>query len=319
MINDSISDEDLSDSEFLANCERDATKEEIKKCGEKRKQRDDETSEEADGDFTTVTKRKTKRLIERGSEQIQKNKLEEGDHEVSLISLECLPKQIAMAKLLRSENIKGITRIKYKSPYKALIQFKNRVDATKLMECEKMKQLDIRCQMLYEQSLSYGVVKGVDLNLTEKELLEIFDSTIEINSLKRLKRIGPDGKWIDSESIKICFKDNKLPMYVFAYDCRFKVEAYVFPVTQCSGCWKFGHIIKYCPTKKILCPKCGCNHNNCETINFKCLNCKGDHFVLNKKCPFFLKEKEIRNIMSEEQVSYRKALGLYLEKRKTKI
>lgn len=95
--------------------------------------------------------------------------------------------------------------------------------------------------------------------------------------------------------------------------------AYMFPVTQCSGCWQFGHIIKYCPTRKKLCPKCGDNHENCDTTDIKCLNCKGAHLVLDKSCPSYLKERQIRIIMCEEQVPYRNALRIYNEKREVAI
>ncbi|CAH2096159.1 unnamed protein product [Euphydryas editha] len=64
------------------------------------------------------------------------------------------------------------------------------------------------------------------------------------------------------------------------YKSPYKVEAYKFPVTQCSGCWKFGHMKRYCPTQKIKCPKCGQDHNNCETKEYSCINCKGPHMAL---------------------------------------
>jgi hypothetical protein len=67
--------------------------------------------------------------------------------------------------------------------------------------------------------------------------------------------------------------------------------------------------------RKSICPKCGGNHDNCELKTLKCLNCKGSHFVLDKKCPFFLKEKEVRKIMSQEQVTYKKALQLLNDKK----
>lgn len=38
--------------------------------------------------------------------------------------------------------------------------------------------------------------------------------------------------------------------------------------------------------------------------------------ALNKKCPVFLKEKQIRLIMSQENCTYKKALYIYLQKLK---
>ncbi|CAG9790327.1 unnamed protein product [Diatraea saccharalis] len=151
----------------------------------------------------------------------------------------------------------------------------------------------------------------MDLETDLKELSEELKCDCEIISVIRLRRLKIDGTWIDSETVRVCFKGPTLPPYVYGYGTRFKVEPYTFPVTQCSGCWRYGYILKYCPIKKKLCPKCGAEHDNCETTNFKCLNCKGTHMSLDKSCPVFLKEKEIRCIMCNDNCSYRNALMKY--------
>ncbi|CAK1580745.1 unnamed protein product [Parnassius mnemosyne] len=205
------SDGDISDSE-LATCEMpistylegDRSKETKQKCVIKRKTREDKDNE--DEEFTTVTKRKSKR-IERVPQETEEQHNNERTsvkdleyYEVCVTSLEYLPKQMALAKLLRTQNIRNITRIKYKSPFKVLIQFKQKEDALLLMSCKKLTEMGVRCQLMSELSLSYGVVKGVDLDLTEEEIIKILESTIEVLSIKRLKRLNADGKWIDSES-----------------------------------------------------------------------------------------------------------------------
>ncbi|KAF9416925.1 hypothetical protein HW555_005841 [Spodoptera exigua] len=235
---------------------------------------------------------------------------------VCVTSNDILPKPFGMAKLLKSENIEGILKIQYKNPYKISIQFEKRKDAENLMSCSKFQSLNYRCQFIDEINLSYGLVKQIDLEIEEKEFLVSIECEKELVSVKRLKRQSDSGEWIQSETMRICFKSSILPPYILIYGCRFKVEPYTFPVSQCSGCWRFGHLIKSCPTKKIMCPKCGGNHGNCETEVFKCINCKGPHMSLNKSCPIFIKEKTIRQIMCEENCTYRKALLLYLNKSK---
>lgn len=335
---DDSSGEELSDAAILEKCEqqlnemgqdimesRKSAEREIR-VAEKRKEREDDISED---DFITVSRRRPKRLIRSDSSEVRNGKGIEKENnsisditnntEVCVTSKDILPKPIAMAKLLRSENMKDVLRIKYKSPYKVLIQFQRKEDALKLIECQTFKEKGLRSQLLQDLSISYGIVKGVDLELSETELMSILESKEEIMSVRRLKRMESEGKWVDCESVRIAFKSGVLPEYVYVYGCRFAVEAYVFPVTQCSGCWQFGHVLKFCPSKKILCPKCGGNHENCSIKDFKCLNCKGNHFVLDKRCPLFLKEKTIRSIMSAEQVTYRKALQIYNEKKEKEI
>lgn len=297
----------------------DLVTEESSRIAEKRSY-EEESSEEG---FTTVIRRKPKRLLMSDTANLR-NMLctVENDagtdtepFEVCITSLTILPKQMALAKLLRSELIHNVSRIRYKSPYKVLIRFESDLDAEKLINCQKFRELDYRCQKTSVNTLVYGIVRGVDLELNDKEIMEILESSTKIVSVKRLDRMENGGKWVKSETIRICFEESTLPPYVYAYGCRFKVESYVFPVNQCSGCWKFGHLLKFCPTKKKLCPKCGSpEHSNCELNNYKCLNCKGSHLVLDKSCPVFLKEKTIRNIMCKENLTYRKALHTVLER-----
>ncbi|XP_050556609.1 uncharacterized protein LOC126911796 [Spodoptera frugiperda] len=275
--------------------------------------------------FITVTRnRKLKRLIR--SDSLSDNKSVESMEqegscekiEVCLTSAEVLPKQMALAKMLRNENILNIMKIHYKNPYKIFIQFSDKVQAENLIKCEKLAQLGVRAQLTSELTLSYGIVKGVDLETSEKELLDSLTSSFKITSVKRLKRMDPDGNWVNSETVRICFNSRSRPSFVFAYGCRFPVERYIFPVNQCSNCWKFGHIKRFCPRKSIVCPKCGNHHMNCETITFSCPNCKGPHMALDKSCKVYLKEKEIRSIMGDKDLSYKEAYEVFLSLAKEK-
>lgn len=276
-----------------------------------------ETEDSSEDGFTTVTKRKSKRKNE--SYERDRSFNENCDnmggtfYEVSLFGLQILPKQMAFARLLRDENISNVTKIKYKSPYKIFIQFSEKNQAEKLINLKKLIEMDIRAQFTNEGSLSYGMIRGVDLGTNEKELLESLKCEYDIISAKRLKRLNKEGKWVESESVRLCFRNPVAPVSINAYGFRFDVERFEFPVTRCSGCWSFGHIKRFCKLNKIICPKCGGAHDNCETTEYKCINCKGPHMAFDKSCPFFKKEKEIRVIMSEHNVTYKIALERYLK------
>lgn len=281
-----------------------------------------ETIEITDADgFIRVETRRSKKFARslsqtQNSQQTEENKNDPEELvEISLTSKTVLPKPISMAKLLRSQSITNIQKIKHKNPYKVLLSFGSRMEADKLMNCEKIKELGYQCQFTFDTNLSYGIVKQIEQEITKEEIKEVFKCEQEILFVKRLKRMTNEG-WIDSESVRFCFKTATLPSYVYAYGCRFKVEPYIFPVTQCSGCWKYGHIQRSCPINHVICPKCGEKHTNCETTRYKCVNCKGPHMALNKNCPTFLKEKEIRLIMSQDSCTYKKALQQYLQKKK---
>lgn len=274
---------------------------------------------EDDDGFTTVS-RNAKRFNRSLSKSSDPKKIATdmmNKYEVCITSIEPLPKQIALAKMLRKHNVDDIKRIKYKSSFKVLILFNCQEKADVLLKCKAIADLGLRCQMTFELNLCYGILKQMDLEIDIKELHNSLKCDYEIISLIRLKRLNEEGVWIESETIRIGFKSSTLPPYVYGYGCRFKVEPYTFPVSQCSGCWKYGHIRKYCPKNKVFCPKCGQNHVNCETKDYKCLNCGGPHMSLDKTCPIFYKEKQIRDIMSKETCSYRKALIIYHKNKHT--
>lgn len=284
------------------------------RLAEKRGRQDDEEIIEEDGFVTVRRGHKKANRQNSNSDKRNENNDEAGKAYVivSITGKEILPKQFGMAKLLRSLNIENVRRIVYKNAFKVMTYFNNKEDASKLLSCEKLTDLGYRVQMTDQANLCYGILKQIDLEMEEKEILENVTCEYDVISIRRLRRQSDNGEWVDSETIRICFKGNTLPPYVYSYGCRFKVEPYTFPVSQCSVCWRFGHLSKSCPSKKQICPKCGNNHPNCETEKYICVNCKGPHMALFKKCPVFLKEKEIRNIMTENNCNYRKGLEIYL-------
>lgn len=46
------------------------------------------------------------------------------------------------------------------------------------------------------------------MELIDKELKNLLESETEIISINRLKRLNAEGKWIDSETVRVCFKEN---------------------------------------------------------------------------------------------------------------
>lgn len=237
--------------------------------------------------------------------------LEENFIQIGITSKEVLPKQFALAKLLRENQIVNISKVKYINPYKIRMTFDKESSAEKFLACQVFKDLGWRCHKSWEVGISYGIIKNIDKDLSEEELIHSLRCDIQVVAAQRLKRRADDG-WVPSETIKLTFKGPNIPEYVYLLDLRIKVEQYIFPVTQCSRCWRFGHTAKMCPSNKIICPKCTKNHPNCENNDFLCINCKGNHMPLDKICPIFKKEKRIREIMTEFNCSYLKAISMYV-------
>ncbi|XP_026326761.1 uncharacterized protein LOC113235315 [Hyposmocoma kahamanoa] len=231
--------------------------------------------------------------------------------QVSVVTKDKLPKQFALAKLLKVNDITDIYKVKYANPYKLLITFETESSAEKFMICQTFTELGWRRQKTWEVALSYGVIRDIDPDLSEEDLLKDISCDVEVITAKRLNRRTEEG-WISSETVRIGFSGPSVPPYVYLFDLRVRVETYRFPVTQCSRCWRFGHVIKMCPSNKIICPKCGQHHANCETTSFKCVNCSGKHMALSKQCPIFKKERHIRELMAVHNCSYLKAVSMYV-------
>lgn len=57
--------------------------------------------------------------------------------------------------------------------------------------------MGLRCQLIQDISVSYGIVKGIDIELSEEELMNNLKSNVEVLSVKRLKRLNIEGKLVD--------------------------------------------------------------------------------------------------------------------------
>ncbi|KAF9411756.1 hypothetical protein HW555_009547 [Spodoptera exigua] len=274
--------------------------------------RDENSSEEG---WNLVSRGRSKLICSR--EQQVESRIEERT-QVYVTCKEPLPKQFALARLFKTHNIASekIYKIKYVHRNKILVTFDNEIAAEEFIKCSVFSDMGWSCQKTSEVGVSYGLIRAMELDISDEELKSNLSSNVEIVSIKRLnKRCSDDSEgngWTPSETIRLGFQGPSLPPYVYIYSLRIPVERFVFPVTQCANCWKFGHLKISCPSKQPVCPKCSQKHHNCAATSFTCVNCSGDHMALDKICPYFKKEQKIRNIMSEFNCTYRKALTMYV-------
>lgn len=280
----------------------------------RKRQRVIDTNKDSSSDSWSTITRPTKRKQPKEKDTI----MQENTVDIIVTSNEAFPKQFTLAKLLKNNYITGILQIKYINPLKLKIIFNDENNATKFSSCKTFQDMGWRCTKSIEVAISYGVVKNIEVELSMENFLENVYCNTKIVSAKRLNKRNYERneentvKWISSESVLIGFEGPYLPPYIFIYDIRLKIEPYVFPVTQCSRCWRFGHLMRACPSRRIICPKCTGNHANCETTKFKCVNCSKNHMALARNCPAYIKEKRIRELMSEFNCTYQKALTLYI-------
>lgn len=280
--------------------------------------REESSASGDDGDCTVYTSQRRKRMVTANYPPSFNNN-EKSFWEVAVTSTEVLPKQLGFAKFLHNEEIQDVVKVTYKNPYKILIRFKTKRAAETLCDNKNLKAKGWSCRMTDDVVYTYGVIRDVEKEESEEEIKKVLECEAEILSVKRLLMKDDKGKWKASDSIRVCFKGANLPPYVTAYGCRMRVDPFTFPVTQCSKCWKYGHVRRFCPSKAQLCPKCGGEHDNCMTDKLKCINCKGDHMSLLKSiCPAFKREKDIRKYMVDTNCTYKVALREMKELKETR-
>ncbi|CAK1552768.1 unnamed protein product [Leptosia nina] len=95
---------------------------------EQEQERPPKRGREKDSEEVWKVSRKSKRFG-RMSQEGDLVRIAEDLIEVSLTCTEKLPKQFGLAKLLKSENIKNIIKVKYVNSYKVIIQFSCEVRA----------------------------------------------------------------------------------------------------------------------------------------------------------------------------------------------
>lgn len=178
----------------------------------------------------TQVMRSGKKRIREGrntTREIVENKIE-----VCITSKDSLPKQFTLARLLKAENMKNISKVKYINPFKIIITFENDEDASQLCVNKTFIDKGWKCQKTLEVGLSYGVLRDCEVELEEKEILESLSSPVaDIIAVKRLNYRNTEGKWTPSGCVRVCFKGSTLPAFVYIHGIKTKVDQFKFPVT----------------------------------------------------------------------------------------
>lgn len=232
-------------------------------------------------------------------------------HPMSLGSI--LKKQFPNIEIL-SLTKNGINRIK--------VQVSSREKANTIIKADELKNLKVKAYIPRFVLFRQGIVRNVDTSLTEDELLEeitpIYNRSVKVTNVRRFNRRVQDTdgniEYVPTGTIQVTFRGQSLPTHVSIYYVRCDVEKYVPKVLQCTKCLRYGHTDRLCKST-LRCSLCAENHpdNQCSTAaeNRKCLHCKGPHSARvnfkNNVCPELDKQKMIKNLMIDENVTFYEA------------
>lgn len=110
--------------------------------------------------------------------------------------------------------------------------------------------------------------------------------------------------WIPPQTIVITLSGQTLPPHVNAFYNSLRVETYILPTIQCNKCCRFGHIKTVCRSSP-RCFKCTQSHegDTCVAQTQTCLHCSESHPANDRKCHKAARQKEIKFVMSQEDIS----------------
>lgn len=157
-----------------------------------------------------------------------------------------------------------------------------------------------------------GIVRFIDRDIGDEELTKLaVANNVEILNARRLKRrrVLEDGKVTHefTGTVLFTFSGRILPRFVEIYSVPMQVEPYVIPVLQCFACLLYGHTKNQCRAKKIRCHTCSGTHKIEQECSreVRCLHCRvGDHKSTSRACPEYNRQKQIRELMCCENISF---------------
>ena len=204
----------------------------------------------------------------------------------------------------------GVNRVK--------VIFRTYMAANELIGNEILKNNSLIAYIPTFFTQKKGIIRRVDTYFDDDYLKSAIQSHIKVVDVKRMKRriVDDEGKSIlvDRQVIIVTFLGNTIPEKVVINNVVLDVEKYIYPVVQCFGCFHYGHTAKQCKSQ-TKCKKCGeilTDQTHVCTQEDYCIHCKtSDHNSVNKKCPFYIKQQNIKKIMSSENVSFKEAEKLY--------
>lgn len=153
----------------------------------------------------------------------------------------------------------------------------------------------------------------VDTFFSEDYLKKYIESDVQVVDVRRMKKRVNDREGnsiqVDRQSVVLSFLGSTIPNRVIINSVVFPVERYVYPVVQCFNCLFYGHTAKLCKAKQRCkgCSEVMIEGHTCEVATY-CIHCKSsDHVSINRKCPQYTRQMNIKKIMSAENMFLKEA------------
>lgn len=222
---------------------------------------------------------------------------------------------LKLAREIFDLNLVDVKQIKNKGTHRVAVEFLKYQTANLFVNNKKLLEKGYKIFIPFNFVTCKGIIRRVDLEYSDEELLKFISAEAPILQVRRLKRReikNEEISYVPTGTVLCTFKGVMLPREVTFCNLVIKVEVYVSPVTQCYSCLLYGHTKVNCKSK-IKCFNCASklmegekhldneNKFNCES---KCHHCQGNHRSNYKKCPEYLRQTDIKKFMAYENVTF---------------
>lgn len=203
---------------------------------------------------------------------------------------------------------------------RCVVGFSDYKDANNFLNCNFLETKKLKAFIPTFNVTRMGLVRGVPVDWSVEEVQRNVSvplgcgKILKIRRLNRKVKINDSVSWKPSESVVITFDGQVLPKRIFMCYNALPVEIYIFPTIQCYKCCRYGHTKVQCRSKTPICYNCGGQHAgvSCDRSDedpLFCVMCKveGSHSAIDKSCPEFVRQTEIKLKMAQSCMSYAEA------------
>jgi Zinc knuckle len=210
-----------------------------------------------------------------------------------------------VAKQLHEHQLK-VNKIISKGYSQILVLFDSAPEANKLINHPTiLSKLKCKATLSLFQSPNKGIIHGIDLDITEQELMTAINKnpSTQVTKVTRMTKYVKQASAVTSQplaSVTLEFAGTVLPNKVYFYNITRNVNVYVDIPRVCFRCQKFGHMAKQCRSTAAYCGFCAQNHNTRDCPKDKdnevrcCINCQGTHSPRSLECPVMQHKYNIR-------------------------
>ncbi|KAL4123161.1 hypothetical protein QTP88_015384 [Uroleucon formosanum] len=155
-------------------------------------------------------------------------------------------------------------------------------------------------------------VKLLSTNFFEENFWDGAKCVVPMIGFKRIVT-NTDNILTPTRIVEIKFLSTKIPKLLSIFNVFFDVSPSVRSPLQCNKCLRFGHTHKFCRSSP-RCSHCGeSNHSisQCPTVQAtdpRCLFCQKPHLATDRKCQEWDFQRDIKKIMTSENISFRDAI-----------